>query len=104
MIKTIKNLLSGLLLVFGTLGFGQSLTIEGKVLSDDNQPLDQATVQILNLKWNLFTAAHGKFSVNLESDEIKNLHFLISYTGCDRLDTTVQKVHLLDPLIFQLSC
>lgn len=74
------------------------------MLSDENHPLDQATVQILNNKQNLFTDAQGKFSVNLESDEIKNLHFLIRYTGCDRLDTTVMKVHLPKPLIFQLSC
>jgi len=104
MIKTIKYLLCLLFLVFGTLGFGQSLTIEGKVLSDENQPLDQATIQILNIKQNLIADAQGNFSANLESNEIKDLKFRISYTGCDRLDTTVQKVHLLDPLIFQLTC
>ena len=86
------------------LSHGQSLNIKGHVLSDDNQPLDQATVQFLNTKQNLFTDAQGKFRVNLESDEIKSLHFLISYTGCDRLDTTVMKVNLLEPLTFHLSC
>lgn len=91
-------------MVIGTLGFGQSLTINGQVLSDDDQLLDQATVQILTTTHNMYTDKEGRFEVELESNEIRDLTFRISYTGCMRMDTTIRRDQLHEPLIFNLSC
>ncbi|HLU93672.1 MAG TPA: TonB-dependent receptor plug domain-containing protein [Membranihabitans sp.] len=104
MTKDLKYILSVLSLLTVHCGFGQSQIVKGQVLSDDQKPLDQATVQILNIKQNLFTDHEGRFSVELEDNDNKDLIFRISYTGCDRLDTTIQKESILEPLIIQLAC
>lgn len=63
----------------------KTATVSGKVLDEDNKPLNGVTVQILNVEKNTITNDSGYFKISVAAN--KAVALIFSYTGY----TTVQK-------------
>lgn len=72
-----KELIIVLILLFPTIGFSQ--TIEGKVLSTDDEPLFGATIQWIGTSIGTTAGEQGQFSLSKEG--ISDLRLIVRYVG-----------------------
>ena len=72
-----KELIIVLSLLFPTIGFSQ--TIEGKVLSTDDEPLFGATIQWIGTSIGTTAGEQGQFSLSKEG--ISDLRLIVRYVG-----------------------
>jgi iron complex outermembrane receptor protein len=80
--KTLKNILTILLLIPFTFSYGQNLTegiVEGIVKDKNNQPLELANILLKGTKYNTLSDSNGQFSI--DTREKLPFTLIIQYVG-----------------------
>ena len=94
-----REIIRVLVLLFPTIGFSQ--TIEGKVLSTDNQPLFGATLHWIGTGIGASSGELGQFSISKEG--INDLRLIVRYVGFDTDTINVGSQENLSIILTQTS-